>query len=1188
MKVPNTKLTLMLTALAATVLCSSMAAQTFNSSTAMPIIDNAGNQNEIVTSGVSGFPRVRVVLNITHTWDADCQILLLPPSVQWPGGTPTVASIPAAIAAGAIDLCTGNGGSGDNFVNTTFVFRGDNNFDPTATATAVTGGTAPFTGTFFPEDFRFGTVGDFGSNLNGSWRMAICDNASGDQGTLTSWSIEFGIPATAEASIDDLASGGSAYASSRTVPTGGTYVLPASFTAAAATSFNSLFWTNIGAVALTASAGTTSALVNCAVTVTTNVAASTAAQSANPIVFSITPTAAGAFSFVFSVVNGDTNETPYSITISGTAVAAAAPEAQVERPSGAQQADGGTHVAAGGFATVAQALGFTLRNVGFANLTTTNLPAPAGLVNCTATVTTQPGATVAAGGTTTFTITVTPTAAGAWSFTWTFANNDANENPYNMTVQGTALANTAPEMAVTTGTLVPDGGTDLAGSAVLGALVRNYTIQNLGNANLTMTTPVVAPAGLVNCTATITTQPTTPVAGGASTTMTITITPTAAGAWSFTWTIANNDADENPYNATTSGTATVPPTAPECDVTRGGAVADGGTDTVTGAVAGTASTLTYTITNSGTAALTITIPVAAPGTLTNCTASITTQPAASTAPAGTTSLVVSVTPTAAGAFSCTITFANNDATENPYNWTASGTAAAAAAPECDVTRGGAVADGGTDTVTGGSAGTASVLTYTITNSGTAALTITTPVVAPAGLVNCTASISTQPAASTAAAGTTTLGVTVTPTAAGAFSCTVTFANNDATENPYNWTISGTATAPAPECDVTRGGAVADGGTDTVTGGVAATASVLTYTITNSGTAALTITTPVVAPAALVNCTATITTQPAASTAAAGTTTLGVTVTPTAAGAFSCTVTFANNDADENPYNWTISGTATGPAPEVNVLRGVTAVLDGAASDPLGSVPFGIAQTVTYTIQNTGTAGLNLTGAPSLVVVTAVANVTTVTVTTAPAATVAAAGSTTFVVTYTVTAAAAFSFTVSFANNDSDENPYNWTADGTGTSAPEMGVSRGAAVIDGGTDAVGNANFGAASTLTYTIANTGNVALTITNPVTIAGLVNCTATVATAPAASVAAAGTTTLVITVTPTAAGAFSFTVSVVNNDADENPYNWTVSGTGVKASGGDDDEGCTTSEGQFSWLMLAGVLASLGFALRMRKQTA
>ncbi len=305
-------------------------------------------------------------------------------------------------------------------------------------------------------------------------------------------------------------------------------------------------------------------------------------------------------------------------------------------------------------------------------------------------------------------------------------------------------------------------------------------------------------------------------------------------------------------------------TAPELDITRGASpIADGGTDTVTGTTAGTATVLSYTLTNSGTANVTMSSNVVSGQT--NCTATISTAPFTPIVPAGTTTAGYTVTPTAAGAWSFVVTIANNDANENPYNWTISGTAAAAAAPECDVTRGGAVADGGTDTVTGGSAGTASVLTYTITNSGTAALTITTPVVAPAGLVNCTASISTQPAASTAAAGTTTLGVTVTPTAAGAFSCTVTFANNDATENPYNWTISGTATAPAPECDVTRGGAVADGGTDTVTGGVAATASVLTYTITNSGTAALTITTPVVAPAALVNCTATITTQPAAST-----------------------------------------------------------------------------------------------------------------------------------------------------------------------------------------------------------------------------------------------------------------------------------------------------------------------------------
>ncbi len=629
--------------------------------------------------------------------------------------------------------------------------------------------------------------------------------------------------------------------------------------------------------------------------------------------------------------------------------------------------------------------------------------------------------------------------------------------------------------------------------------------------------------------------------------------------------------------------------APEISMARGGNVPDGGTDTVTGAVAGTGSVLTYTISNTGGAALTITT-VAAPGALNNCTATITTQPAASVpATTGTTTLVITVTPTTAALFSCTVTFVNNDADENPYNWTISGTATALA-PEIAMARGGNVPDGGTDTVTGAVAGTGSVLTYTISNTGGAALTITT-VAAPGALNNCTATITTQPAASVpATTGTTTLVITVTPAAAGLFSCTVTFVNNDADENPYNWTISGTATALAPEIAMARGGNVPDGGTDTVTGAVAGTASVLTYIISNTGGAALTITT-VAAPGTLSNCTATITTQPAASVpATTGTTTLVITVTPTTAALFSCTVTFVNNDADENPYNWTISGTATGPAPEVNVLRGVTAVLDGAASDPLGSVPFGLAQTVTYTVQNTGTAGLNLTGAPSLVVVTAVANVTTVTVTTAPAATVAAAGSTTFVVTYTVTAAAAFSFTVSFANNDSDENPYNWTADGTGTSAPEMGVLRGAtAVTDGGTNAVGNLVIATGTALTYTINNTGNAALTITNPVTIAGLVNCTATVATAPAASVAAAGTTTLVITVTPTAAGAFSFTVSVVNNDADENPYNWTVSGTGTTTGGGTSGGGgggggCSTEGSNAGLLMLLALISAAAVVVRRR----
>lgn len=199
-----------------------------------------------------------------------------------------------------------------------------------------------------------------------------------------------------------------------------------------------------------------------------------------------------------------------------------------------------------------------------------------------------------------------------------------------------------------------------------------------------------------------------------------------------------------------------------------------------------------------------------------------------------------------------------------------------------------------------------MLTYNLANTGTGTLGITLPVHV-SGLSNCTASVTSPPAASVAAGVSTSLGLTVTPSAAGAWSVTVSVTNTDANENPYNWTISGTAVAP--ELDVTRGGtAIVDGGTDSLSGTVAGSPSVLTYSLANSGGAALGITLPV-SVSGLSNCTAVVTTAPAASVAAGGSTSLGLTVTPSAAGAWSCTVSIANTDGDESPYEWTLSGAA---------------------------------------------------------------------------------------------------------------------------------------------------------------------------------------------------------------------------------------------------------------------------------------
>jgi len=270
----------------------------------------------------------------------------------------------------------------------------------------------------------------------------------------------------------------------------------------------------------------------------------------------------------------------------------------------------------------------------------------------------------------------------------------------------------------------------------------------------------------------------------------LSVTPTTAAAWSVVVTGVTNDSNENPYNWTISGTATAGP-VPEADVTRGAtAVADGGTNTVTGSVAGIASSLTYTITNSGTAALTLGA-FATSGTSTNCTVSFTTQPGTSVAASATTSLILSVTPTAVGAWSVMVTGATNDSNENPYNWTISGSATAAPAPDANVTRGAsAIADNGSDAIAGTTPGVATAVTYTITNAGSAALTVGN--FAVGSLVNCTVSITTQPAGSVAASATTSLVIAVTPTATGAWSANLSATTNDSNGNPYNWAITGGA------------------------------------------------------------------------------------------------------------------------------------------------------------------------------------------------------------------------------------------------------------------------------------------------------------------------------------------------------------------------------------------------------------
>lgn len=106
---------------------------------------------------------------------------------------------------------------------------------------------------------------------------------------------------------------------------------------------------------------------------------------------------------------------------------------------------GGVEIASGGGdnawgpAGTAITRTYTIRNDGITVLNVGGVTF-ANAINCAVTLTTPPGATVAPGATSDFTIAITPVAAGSFSLDCAIASDDADENPYTITVVGMAPA----------------------------------------------------------------------------------------------------------------------------------------------------------------------------------------------------------------------------------------------------------------------------------------------------------------------------------------------------------------------------------------------------------------------------------------------------------------------------------------------------------------------------------------------------------------------------------------------------------------------------------------------------------------------------------------------------------------------------------------------------------------------------
>ncbi|PHR97583.1 MAG: hypothetical protein COA78_27370, partial [Blastopirellula sp.] len=198
----------------------------------------------------------------------------------------------------------------------------------------------------------------------------------------------------------------------------------------------------------------------------------------------------------------------------------------------------------------------------------------------------------------------------------------------------------------------------------------------------------------------------------------------------------------------------------------------------------------------------------------------------------------------------------------------------------------------------------------------------------------------------------------------------------------------------------------------------------TFEVRNDGTADLTLGTPTV-PTGF-----TLSSGPSLSTLISGaSTTFTVQLDAATAGAYSGNVSFTNNDANESPFDFTVSGTVTTPSPEIDVLESSVTITDGIDTVDYGSVQhLGAAVSKIFVIENNGTAELTL-DVNSLLLPTGYTLVTPF------AATVAVGTSTSFTVQLETATAGTQSGTISFTNNDSDEADFDFQVTGIVTGPP---------------------------------------------------------------------------------------------------------------------------------------------------------
>jgi hypothetical protein len=548
---------------------------------------------------------------------------------------------------------------------------------------------------------------------------------------------------------------------------------------------------------------------------------------------------------------------------------------------------------------------FTITNLGATTLNISN-PAVAGTGFSLAS---GPITSITAGTSTSFTVNFTPPAASSYAGSFTISSNDSKGNTsFIVSLVGTGTAAPVPQIQVkdsSTGQVVAPGATFNLGNATPGVqLTHLFQIVNNGTAPLTLTNPTsfISGAGY----SWTGSEPSTPISGnGGTTNFTVAFLASAAGTYPGSVSLTSN-ASPSPYAFSLS--ATIPSSGPNFTVRGPGNVvlANGGSYDAGGVRIGTPDLLTFAITNNST---TSNLNLSSVTVTSSSGFSLYTSSYGSMSPGQTVDEVVEFNPTSTAAASGTLSF-NAGGVIFTVNLTGHGLTPPPPAPNMVLTwnyDGSRITNGNTYNFLSTTPGTPVSEVFDAANTGTAALNISSVTVTsnPAGCFILLYPPS-SPIQPNAPAG---LGrIRLTSDTAQSCSATVTIISNDPTYPTFTFYLAGTVASVPFSLSVVAGDGTSISHGGSYSGFSATTVNVPTsrgFTITNNGTAPITITNPT----SILNSAAgfSVSSQPPSTAipGSGGTGTFRIRLLAGSTGTYTGTVTILGDPA--GPYTFTISG-----------------------------------------------------------------------------------------------------------------------------------------------------------------------------------------------------------------------------------------------------------------------------------------